>query len=308
MGLLHRIGGGEIIVLAGVDDHAGVSVDGAGEVLVHQGALHVDVSEQDAIQGVVEHHVQALEGAHGGDLGHAQAGAVVAHPDVAAHLGPHLVHGLAHQAEVLLSGVGAAEALGGGPIGDVVQQRLAGGADDGDDVGALPGGGGRLGDVLIDVTGGHDQIDPGPLLVAVLGQEVLPALPAGGDLRHGLPDHRVQDRLDLGAAVGGQRRQVQFAGGDRLGNFLGRLAGGQHGVAHPEGRALGQGALAGEMLHHHVGQGHLELVDPVDAQQAAHRPLHRHGGVAVDEPLGVVGHLGRVGPRLLYQFKIQVQL
>lgn len=222
MGLLHRVGGGQVVVLTGVDDHARIGVDGAGEGLVHQGALHVDVAEQDAVQGVVQHDVQALEGAHGGDLGHAQAGAVVAHADVAAQLLAHLVHGLTHQAEVLLGGVGAAEALGGGAVGHVVQQGLAGGADDGDDVGALAGGGGGLHHVLIDVAGGHDQVDPGALLLAAVGgNEVLAALAAGADLGQALLHDRSQGGVDVRLAVDGQLGQLQLVGGHVLGDGLG---------------------------------------------------------------------------------------
>ena len=91
VGLLHRVRRGEIVVLARVDDDPGEGVDPAGEALVDQRPLHIDVPEQDAVEGVVEHHVQPFEGAHGGDLRHAQARAVVAEADVAVLLRPHLV-------------------------------------------------------------------------------------------------------------------------------------------------------------------------------------------------------------------------
>ena len=80
----HGVGGGDgvvsrqVVVLTGVDDDARIAVDDAGEVLVDDRALHVDVAEQDAVESVVQHNVQTLQSAHGGDLGHAQAGAVVA--------------------------------------------------------------------------------------------------------------------------------------------------------------------------------------------------------------------------------------
>ena len=73
VGLLHRVRRGEIVVLARVDDDARKGVDPAGEALVDQRPLHVDIPEQDAVEGVVQHHVQPLQGAHGGDLRHAQA-------------------------------------------------------------------------------------------------------------------------------------------------------------------------------------------------------------------------------------------
>lgn len=170
----HRMGGGnsivggQIVILTGVDDNAGVAVDNTGEVLVYDGALHVDVAEQDAVERIVQHNIQALQSAHSGNLRHTQAGAIVAQADVAVLLLAHLVQSGAHQAEVLLSGVGAAEALGGSAIRHIVQQRLAGGTDHSDDVGTLLGAGLGLDNILIDITGGHDDIQVGAFLVAPL--------------------------------------------------------------------------------------------------------------------------------------------
>ena len=161
MGLFVGVGGGQVVVLAGIDDDAGKAVDDTAEVLVNQRALHVDVAEQDAVQCVVEHHVEAFEGAHGGDLRHAEARAVVAEPNVPVLLRPHLVERRPHEAEVLLGGVGAAEALGGGPVGHVIQEALPRGADDRDHVRPLPGGGFGLDDVLVDVARGHDDVEVG---------------------------------------------------------------------------------------------------------------------------------------------------
>ena len=319
VGLLHGVGGGQVVVLAGVNHHARIGVDGAGEGLVHQGPLHVDVPEQNAVQRVVEHHVQALERAHGGDFGHTQAGAVVAHADIAAQLLAHLVHGLPHEAEVFLGGVGAAEALGSGAVGHIVQQGLAGGADDGDNVGALAGGGGGLDNVLIDIAGGHNQVDPGAvLLAAVGGDEVLPALAAGADLLQACLHDGSKSRADVRLGVGGQGCQIQRAGGDLLSQGLRVPAGLYHGIAQPEGGTLRQGALFHQVVHYHAGQGDAQAVfagdiqglsaaDAVDSQQAADGALHGHGGVPVDKPLGFVGNLGGVGAGLFNQFKIKVQ-
>src|SRR5690606_33271183 len=77
---LDRVGGGEVVVLTGVDDDAGARVDLPGEALVDEGAHRVDVAEEDAVHRVVEHHVEAFETGEGGDLGHAQAGGVVGQP------------------------------------------------------------------------------------------------------------------------------------------------------------------------------------------------------------------------------------
>ena len=73
MGGLHSISSGEVVVLAGVDDDAGITVDDTGEVLVDEGTLRVDVAEEDALQRVVQHHVQALQCAHGRDFRHTKS-------------------------------------------------------------------------------------------------------------------------------------------------------------------------------------------------------------------------------------------
>ncbi len=299
--------GGQIVVLAGVDDDAGISVDNAGEELVHDGALHVDVAEQNAVQSVVQHDVQTLQSAHGGDLRHAQAGAVVAQPDIAVLLLAHLIQRGAHQTEVLLGGVGAAEALGGGAVGHVVQQGLAGGADDGDDVGALLGTGLGLDNILIDITGGHDDIQVGALLVAeaaqilvALGDVVVDALDGG--IHIGL-----NGGADLAVAVGGQFGQVQLAAVNGLCHALGILAGFQNGVADDPGGTQGQQGVFHQVVHHHVGHGHVHLVDAVDPQQTADGALHRDGGVLVDEALDVGCHVGSGLAGLVDQFKIQAE-
>jgi hypothetical protein len=58
--------------------------DPAREVLIDERALHVDVAEQDAVHGVVEQHVELLDGGHPGDLAHAEARRVVGLREVAA--------------------------------------------------------------------------------------------------------------------------------------------------------------------------------------------------------------------------------
>ena len=284
--------GGQIVVLTGVDDHAGIAVDHAGEVLVHDGALHVDVAEQDAVQSVVEHHVQALQSAHGGDLGHTQAGAVVAQPDIAVLLLAHLVQSRAHQAEVLLGGIGAAEALGGGAVRHIVQQGLAGGTDDGDDVGALLGTGLGLDNILVDIAGGHDDVQVGAFLVAPLLQIRIALGNVLVDALHGGVDHGSDGGADLLVGVGGNLGQVQLTLVDGLSHGLGILAGFEHGVADGPRRAHRQEGRCHHVVHHHVGQGDVHLVDAVDAQQAANRALHGDRGVLVNEPLGVVCHMG----------------
>ena len=75
--------------------------------------------------------------------------------------GELLRHLVTERLQVLLRGIGSAKALGGGAERHVVEQALAGGADHGNDVGPLLCRGARLDHVLVDVAGGHDQIEPG---------------------------------------------------------------------------------------------------------------------------------------------------
>ena len=205
--LLEGVGGGEVVVLAGVDDDAGAGVDEPREVLVDERALHVDVAEDDAVHGIVEHHVEALEGAHGGDLGHAEAAGVVAQADVAAELGADLVEGGAHEAEVLLRGVGAAEALGGLAVGHVVEQALRRGADHGDHVGAGARGGLGLSGVLVDVAGGDDHVHVWLDGLAGLGHELVAAPADGVDARDALAGELLGARLGGGAPLARHLRQ-----------------------------------------------------------------------------------------------------
>ena len=157
---LDGVGGGEVVVLAGVDDDPGPRVDLPAEALVDEGADRVDVAEEDAVHRVVEHHVEPLQAGQRRDLRHAQPGGVVGQPHVAAELLAGLVQRRPHQAEVLLGGVGAGEALAGRALGHVVEQALPGRADHRDDVGALAGRLLRLRDVLVDVARRDDQVDP----------------------------------------------------------------------------------------------------------------------------------------------------
>src|SRR5699024_10963595 len=134
-------------------------------------ALHVDIPEQDAVKGVVQHYIQPLHRPHGGDLRHTETGAIIAKADVTAHLFPHFVQTLAHQTEVFLSGVGTAKPFPGRPVGDIVDQALPGAADHRHDIRSLASRGLPLDDVFIDIPGGYDHIEIG-----------LPPLPETADL------------------------------------------------------------------------------------------------------------------------------
>ena len=179
-------------------------------------------------------------------------------------LHPHLVQGGPHKAEVLLGGVGAAEALGGGPVGHVIEKALARGPNDRDHVGPLPGGGLGLDDILVDVARGHDDIEVWSLLVTVLGKVGVPLSHVTADALHAGFRRGFDGGPDLVEAVGGHLGKVQLAFVHGLGDLLGREPRLRHGVAQGVGRAVGQQALFEQMVHHHVGQGHAHLVHPVD--------------------------------------------
>src|SRR5207237_108127 len=78
--------------------------------------------------------------------------------DVAAVLVRRFVRGAADDLEVLLGGEGATVALGGGAVGDVVEERLRRRPDDRDDVRARARGGLGLDGVVVDVAGGDDDV------------------------------------------------------------------------------------------------------------------------------------------------------
>ena len=140
------------------------------------------------------------------------------------------------------------------------------------------------------------------------GNEVLTALTAGLDARQSVRNDGGDHVVDGGLVMSAQSGQIQLARGDGLGDCLGVLAGFQHGVAQPEGRALGQSTLVHQVLHHHVGQGNVGFVHSVDAQQAANGTLHGHRSIAVDKTLGIVRYPGGVLAGLRHQIKIKIQL
>ena len=262
--LLVGIGSGEIVVLASVDDNTCEAIDNAAEILVNQRALHVDVAEKNAVEGIVQHHIQALQGAHGGNLGHTQTGAIVTQADVAAYLLAHLVKRLAHDAEILLSGESAAEALGRSAIRHIVQQTLTRGADNGDDVSTLTGTGLSLHHILIDITSGNNDIQVGLAALANRGDILFTAFATATDTGDVFINKGCQGSLDLLSLVHWHLGDVQLAIADSLGNLLRASARFQNGVAHKEAHTLTQKALAFQLVHHHIGQGYLVSVDAVN--------------------------------------------
>ena len=305
MSLLVGVSGGKIVILTSVDDNAGKAIDDTAEVLVNQRALHIDVAEQDSVQCIVEHHIQSFQGTHGGNLGHAETGAVVAEADVTTNLFAHFVQRLAHDAEVLLCGKGAAEAFGGGAIWHIVQQALTRGANDGDDVSTLAGTGLCLHHILIDIACGDDDVQIGLATLADSGDILLTALATATDTGDISVDIRLKGFCNLVGSMYRQLGDVQFTCTDGLGYGLRVFTSLQHGVAHEKAHALPQETFALQFVHYHIGQGNLIVVDSVDAQQTADGALYGNGGVIAHKILHLVGNFACHTPRVLDFFKIK---
>ena len=200
-----------------------------------------------------------------------------------------LVKRLAHDAEVLLGGEGAAEALGRGAIGHIVQKALAGGADNGDHVGALACSCLGLYHVLIDVTRCHDDVEVGLGALTDGLEVVLAACPTRADACHALVDDGLQGVGNLLGVTGDDLGDVQFVLGDLFGNLLRVQAGLNHGIGDEEQGTLVQHALVFQRLDHHIGQGHIVVVNTVDAHQAAQCALDSHRRVLLHEGLYILG-------------------
>ena len=265
MGLLVGIGRGQIVVFAGVDDNSGIGIDHAGKELVEKSPPHVDVTEDNPVHGVVEHHIQPFQCSQDGNFRHAQARAVVCQVNIASHGFARLIKRAAHQPEILLGGIGTAEAFGCRAVRNIVQQALACSADHGDDVGALMGRGGCLLDVLIDVAGGDDQIE---LRRRPLAQPLnhLFALPAvGGNFATCLASQLQGFILDcLAVAVG--FRQHQSAAGNCRRNFLRRRSLPLHRRNDRHHCTLPQQILRKQMFHDDIDQGSALGIDAVNAE------------------------------------------
>ena len=64
----------EVVVFTGVEDDTAVADDNSGHELVNQRSLHVDISEEDAVDSVVKHNVKSFESTHCSDFRHAHSG------------------------------------------------------------------------------------------------------------------------------------------------------------------------------------------------------------------------------------------
>ena len=217
-----------------------------------------------------------------------------------------LVERLAHDAEVLLGRVGAAESLGGGAVRNIVEQRLRRAADDGDHVGALLGGGFRLLHVVVDIAGGDDDVLPGRAIERSDAKVAL-ALLALVDARLQLPDRGARLRAHLLAELlvlgGGKRWQLFGVRGDpldRLQRILARRR--AQGAAQPVRRVPLQHAGVAQAVDHQIRQRSTAGTGAGDPEQPQDGALDGDRGVATDERLhahrGAAGELARAGDLL----------
>ena len=110
--------------------------------------------------------VEPLHRAQRRDLRHAEARAVVRQADVAPELAALLVERLAHDPEILLRGVSAAETFGRRAVRNVIQQRLRRAANHRDRVRARLSRGLGLDHVVVDVSRRDDHIKERAVLPA----------------------------------------------------------------------------------------------------------------------------------------------
>ena len=244
-----------------------------------------------------------------GDLGHAQPARVVGEPDVAAELAGRLVERGPHQPEVLLRGVRAGEALAGRTLGHEVEQALPGRPDHGDHVGALAGRGLSLRDVLVDVAGRHDQVDPGlGRRVADLRDQALALLAADVDA--------LDARSHLAPSGGGRApgvRALRKAEPDRAGRGLlgelvkvGALAT-AYGVPDRQRDAVLEPDVGAHAVDEPVHPGGALGVGTVETGEPQRRALDRHRGVLPGDLDDRPPDLARQRPGLPHGRRVEVE-
>ena len=270
-----RVVGRQVVIFAGVEDNAAVADDDSGEELVYNGSLHVDVAEQNAVQGVVEHDVQTFQ----------STGGVVAQTDVSADIFTDSVQSLSHDAEVFLRCIGTAETFGGGAVGNVVQQGLCSRSDNGDDICTLAGCSFCLVDVFVDVAGRNDDVQIRLLSFADRRQVFFSLSRLLADLRKSFFYVRLDGLAGLLHGNGFELHDVQLTQRNCLSDFLGRLARFDDRVAHPVGNALRKTAAVLDRVYKNIGKRSFDVVHAVYAQKSQNGSFGRDGSVRVDELL-----------------------
>ncbi len=202
--------------------------------------------------------------------------------------------------------------LVGGALGHVVEQRLPGRADDGDDVGALPRGRLGLRDVLVDVAGGDDEVDP-----RLLGRVAEPSdepLPRAARCRSMRADARrrplARAAVRAAASVAAlrepeatpSRRPTSGPAGSRSSASPRRRAS-QTGVVTPCSSPTSSRTASTRWLTH----GTRSWSAPAQAGQAQRRPLDRDGGVLLGHPHHRPPRAARQGAGPAHQGGVEVQ-
>ncbi len=151
----------------------------------------------------------------------------------------------------------------------------------------------------MDIAGGDDDVQPRRHRVAELPDQLLAAAAGGVDARHALAGElrgAPQRRL---AAIRPDRLHGELTAGDAFGRRLRRAAGAQaEGDERQRDAAWQQVA---PLLHHHVHQRHVDVVDARYAQQAQRGALDGVGGVRIDVFPHVIGDGARGGARAIDQ-------
>ncbi len=145
--------------------------------------------------------------------------------------------------------------------------------------------------ILIDVTGGHNNIKvgfraltDGVEVLVTLGHVALDARQTGIDIRlHGL--------FDLVDAMQGQCSKIQLAVHHVFGNLLGCLLCLNDGIAHKIEHALTENTLLQEGVHHNVRERHAVFIYPVNTNKTAEGAFHSNRCIAIHELLHLVSYV-----------------
>ena len=240
-----------------------MGVDHAREVLVDERPLRVDVAEEDAVQRIVEHHVEPLERAHRGDLRHAEAAAIVGQQHIPVDTLTDLIERGSHDPEVGLRRVGPAEALGRLTVRNEVEQRLAGAPNDGDDIGTLHRGRLALHGILEDVSRRDDDIEHRLVWRTKPSHALAPLCGRATHARHRVGTNPLAERPGLCLVVNLPGTKVEFTACGRLGHLLRLEAQRGHRATEGQHHATVQTTGARHLIHHHVGQRNALILNAI---------------------------------------------
>ena len=262
---------GEVVILAGVEDDSAVSDDYTGHELVYQSSLHIDVSEKNSVNSVVQHYVKSFKSSHCSDLRHAHSGGIVAESDISANLFANFVKSFSHDPEVFLCSVGSTETFCGGSVRNVVKKGLSGGSDNSDDVCALTSSSLSLDNVLIDITCSYDYVEVGlrtfsDSLEVFFSLSLLHVDPVEGSLYGRL---KCSGCFFLGTH--GKLGDLKLACSYFLCDLLRCLACLYNCISHPIGCSCGKCACFLDLVNYDVGKRIVNFVNTVDSKKSQDR-------------------------------------